>query len=182
MNSHSVYREIDQFIEYTPKLSRVPIEIFYSTPSKYIAALRSENASLPLVIGDQLPIGMRSGIFSSRPLLKKAIKDASATFSAHAALFSQLMINQKTPKSTISKALAAYKNSSETMNLVTNHKAISGHSSPYVAYDYMHKLNGSLGQSAEVYQRHILQDSSLSFCSKLSKSCPYLILHNSQPS
>lgn len=71
-----------------------------STPSEYLTALKNENVKWPVKNGgDFFPYGSDdknnfwSGYFSSRPALKKQIKDASAGFWASNKLFSTKVIS-----------------------------------------------------------------------------------------
>jgi hypothetical protein len=58
-------------------------DFIYSTPSKYMAAIRAEGLEFPVYRGDFLPLMMQhpshywSGFFTSRPGFKKALRDAS---------------------------------------------------------------------------------------------------------
>jgi len=74
-----------------------------STPSEYISALKKENVEWPVKDGgDFFPYGSDekknfwAGYFTSRPALKKQIKDASANYHSSNKLFATKVISSTT--------------------------------------------------------------------------------------
>lgn len=72
----------------------------YSTPGRYIKAIKEEKRTWPVFKNDFLPYAMEdheywSGYYTSRADLKKQAKDYSSLFHAQNKLFARRMIDQK---------------------------------------------------------------------------------------
>jgi len=76
-NQYAVYKQVDALIEYCNNNQKTNMTFVYSTPSKYINALKEEQVKWPIVRNhDFMPYAREhnaywSGFFSSRPGLKK---------------------------------------------------------------------------------------------------------------
>ena len=72
----------------------------FSTPGKFTDSLKKENVKWPVKEDDIFPYIENSlawtGYFSSRPALKKHVKDASAFFNAEQNVFARMQIDQNT--------------------------------------------------------------------------------------
>jgi hypothetical protein len=91
-------------MKYANEMNTANMEFVYSTPSKYIQALKEEqktdNLTFPIKSNDfwhyQQDRGVWSGTFSNRPGSKKHIKDSISNSIAHDNLFSLSLIDQAT--------------------------------------------------------------------------------------
>ena len=77
---------------------KLPIQLKFSTPSEYVKAIKAEKIKYPVFTGDLLPYAeanneVFTGYYSSKPSLKKQIKDSSALFHAHSKLFALKMLD-----------------------------------------------------------------------------------------
>lgn len=74
----------------------------YSTPSRYVQALKDENITWPVIRNhDFMPYAKEhnnywSGFFTSRPGLKKQVKDYSSLLHSQNKLFARKLLDQKT--------------------------------------------------------------------------------------
>lgn len=118
----------------------------YSTPSKYVAALKDENITWPVIKNhDFMPYAKEhnnywSGFFTSRPGLKKQVKDYSSLFHSQQKLYARQMIDQKSTNELIKRVKDAAYNMEDILTVLTHHDAISGTSFQYVAQDYALRL------------------------------------------
>jgi hypothetical protein len=76
-NQFACFKQIDALIDYCNEHQKSNMTFIYSTPSKYIQALKKENVTWPVIKNhDFLPYAKEhstywSGFFTSRPGLKK---------------------------------------------------------------------------------------------------------------
>jgi len=86
---------MDALIDYCNQNQKSNMTFTYSTPSKYIEALKNENVTWPVIKNhDFLPYSFQhntywSGFFTSRPGLKKQIKDYSNMFHSQQKLYAR---------------------------------------------------------------------------------------------
>lgn len=95
-NAGQNYKKMETVMKYIKDnyQKEANMNIFFSTPSEYITAIKAEKHNYPVFENDLLPYSegnneVWSGYFSSRPGLKKTVKDTSATFNAYNKLFAQ---------------------------------------------------------------------------------------------
>jgi len=95
-NAGQNYKKMETIMKYIQDnyKKEANMNLFFSTPSEYIKAIKAEKATYPVYENDLLPYSegnneVWSGFFSSRPGLKKTIKDTSAIFHAHNKIFAQ---------------------------------------------------------------------------------------------
>lgn len=133
----------------------------YSTPTRYVQALKNDNIRWPVMRNYNMFPYFRnhliywSGFFSSRPALKKQVKDYSSLFHSQSRLFALKMLEQKATDDEIKEALNQTYNSEDIMTIMTHHDAITGTASEYVVHDYAWQLANAFDQSKALYKKHI---------------------------
>lgn len=114
--------------------------VFYSTPNDYTLAKEAEraagNVTYPTLGSDFFPYAdgphdYWTGYYTSRPALKRFIRDSSAVYSASRQIRA---LTSVTPQTTRSKLAMA-------MGLTQHHDAVAGTSKQHVAFDYAKRLS-----------------------------------------
>lgn len=103
------------------------------------------------------PMGIYSGMYSSRPNLKKMYKDAAATLKAHNSMYAQRVLDKASTDEEINQALSASKNVTDAISLVISNNGITGTHSEHVRMDFAYKIQRAVDQSHAVYNK-IVQD------------------------
>jgi hypothetical protein len=125
----------------------------YSTPQRYVNALKAENVRWPVIRDrDFFPYYEKhtqywSGFFSSRPGLKKQTKDYSSLFNSQNKLFASKVIDQSVTDDEVSQILGQVSNTEDILSVLMHHDAITGTSVQYVANDYSWGLSTAFHQS-----------------------------------
>lgn len=74
------------------------MNIVFSTPSEYLAALEAEKKEFPVFTGDLIQLAdsnvVTNGYYSSKPDLKRAIKTASAESHTQNKIFAQQVLKK----------------------------------------------------------------------------------------
>merc|ERR1719476_1013771 len=114
------YTNLDKLIHYGNKDGR--INIFYSTPERYVAAKAKEQGSWPLKTDDFFPYAdgphqFWTGYFTSRPNLKRAVRDGSGFFQ-----ITKQLVALGLPEEGFER-LEVF---AEAMGLLQHHDAVSG--------------------------------------------------------
>lgn len=98
-NAGQIFKNMERMVKYIEEnYKEVNVDLVFSTPSEYIKAIRADKASYPVFYGDLLPYieansdEVWSGYFSSRPQIKKNIKDTSALIHAQNKIFAQQVL------------------------------------------------------------------------------------------
>jgi alpha-mannosidase len=116
-----------------------------STPSRFTDALKAENVTWPVRTNDLFPYMQHelywTGFFSSRPAVKKQVKDASAFFNSEQNVFARLLIDQETPEKDIKKIEDLSFSFNDALAVSQHHDAITGTEAQYVAMDYQWRLD-----------------------------------------
>eukprot|EP01127_Copromyxa_protea_P013827 TRINITY_DN3754_c0_g1_i1.p1 TRINITY_DN3754_c0_g1~~TRINITY_DN3754_c0_g1_i1.p1 ORF type:complete len:973 (-),score=199.97 TRINITY_DN3754_c0_g1_i1:23-2626(-) len=139
-NAYTWYKNLDKLIDYVNKDGR--INIFYSTPSEYVAAKQASNISWTVKTDDFFPYAdcpncYWTGYFTSRPALKRNVRVQSGYLNA-ARQMESLTGGDGTGTAKLQEAVA----------LAQHHDAVSGTSKQHVAYDYAQRM-GAGRASAE---------------------------------
>lgn len=135
----SWYFNPDRLIQHVNADGRV--KVFYSTPSRYVDAKRLETKVMwPLKEDDFFPYAdgphkFWTGYFTSRPSLKRYIRDSSAFFQAskQVGALAQLTGNAKLGPGVEKLA--------EAMGVAQHHDAVSGTAKQHVTFDYAKRLS-----------------------------------------
>ncbi|CAA3024604.1 alpha-mannosidase At3g26720-like isoform X1 [Olea europaea subsp. europaea] len=131
----SWFRQMDKFIHYVKMDGRV--NALYSTPSIYTDAKHAANEQWPLKTGDFFPYADHenaywTGYFTSRPALKRHVREMSGYFLAARQLEFFKGRNSSGPST---DALA------DALAIAQHHDAVSGTERQHVASDYALRLS-----------------------------------------
>eukprot|EP00932_Pfiesteria_piscicida_P000367 SRR837773.10358.p1 GENE.SRR837773.10358~~SRR837773.10358.p1 ORF type:complete len:789 (-),score=310.03 SRR837773.10358:64-2187(-) len=137
-NAHEWYYNLDKIIKYVNQDGRV--QALYSTPEIYIDAKIKEAQSVawPLKTDDFFPYAdgahqFWSGYFTSRPALKRYIRDSSA-FLQVVRQMATLGLGHEAP------ANAGVEKLAEALGVLQHHDAVSGTAKQHVTFDYAMRL------------------------------------------
>ena len=87
------------------------MNIIFSTPSEYLAALEAEKKEFPVFTGDLIQLAdaniITNGYYSSKPDLKRAIKTASAEQHVQNKIFAQQVLRKNISAAEVSEILSA---------------------------------------------------------------------------
>jgi len=138
------YSNLDKLIHYLNKDGRV--NAFYSNPEMYVAAKAKEDVAWPLKTDDFFPYAdgphqFWTGYFTSRPDLKRFVRDSSAFFQ-----ISKQILALGLPKQPFSKLETL----AEAMGLLQHHDAIAGTEKQHTAFDYAKRLARARSQAEVV--------------------------------
>eukprot|EP00439_Symbiodinium_sp_Y106_P067344 s1564_g11.t1 len=129
------FYNLDKLIHHVNADGRV--HAFYSTPGMYVDAKKSEKITWPTKEDDFFPYAdgphqFWTGYFTSRPALKRYIRDTSAFFQ----VVKQISVIRNQPASQMEglDALA------EAMGVAQHHDAASGTAKQHVTFDYAKRL------------------------------------------
>ena len=109
MNAYQNFNELLKVIEVCNKVQEVNMSFIMSTPSRFTDALKKEEVTWPVFEHDLFPYqeikekSFWTGFYSSRPALKKQVKDASAFFNAEQNVFARLLIDQSISRKDVNK-------------------------------------------------------------------------------
>lgn len=83
-------------------IQTVNISFIFSTPQRYVDAIKKENITWTVNTKDFMPYSEDAfeywtGFYTSRPELKKRVKEFSAEYHAEAKYFARRVINQNVP-------------------------------------------------------------------------------------
>lgn len=97
MNAKAQFEQLEKIIEVCNRVNTNNMKFIMSNPSAYVNAVKKENIEWPVKTFDLVPYGMDndyfwSGFYSSRPSLKKHIRDASSIYSAENSLLARKVI------------------------------------------------------------------------------------------
>lgn len=145
-DSYSNFKNIDKLIDVVTKHHGDKVNLFYSTPSEYVAALNSAGVQLPVKTDDFFPYADQphaywTGYFTSRPAFKKYVRDAGAKEKAISNLFSHQWLSGSL-NSTISEAYAQQLDYfRQVMGVVQHHDGVSGTERQLVTDDYSQRIS-----------------------------------------
>ncbi|CAE7840742.1 unnamed protein product [Symbiodinium sp. CCMP2592] len=134
-DAYTWFYNLDKLIHHVNADGRV--HAFYSTPGMYVDAKKSEKITWPTKEDDFFPYAdgphqFWTGYFTSRPTLKRYIRDTSAFFQ----VVKQISVISNQPASQMEglNALA------EAMGVAQHHDAASGTAKQHVTFDYAKRL------------------------------------------
>lgn len=159
MNAYQSLSDLQKMISICNKIQEVNISFVMSTPSRFTDALKAENVTWPVRTNDLFPYMQHelywTGFFSSRPAVKKQVKDASAFFNSEQNVFARLLIDQETPEKDIKKIEDLSFSFNDALAVSQHHDAITGTEAQYVAMDYQWRLDKRQQASAGPYKKWI---------------------------
>lgn len=149
---------MEKLIAYVNANNKVNMELIASTPQTYVNAIKAANISLPTQYNDLFPFSEKSedfwsGFYSSRPTIKKQVKDGSANFHATSKLFSEKVIQPNTTNEEIAQIKDLTHGYLDVMGLFQHHDAVSGTEAQHVANDYSYRMMRAMTNSNALYTR-----------------------------
>jgi len=170
-NAHRWYKNLDKLIKYVNEDGRV--NVFYSSPSRYLKELNEANKSWQVKTDDFFPYShcehcYWTGYFTSRPSMKGYIRQSNNILQA----CKQLEV--------IHREFTDYPSSDRlrrAMALTQHHDAVTGTEKQHVSYDYAKRLSMGRDECQDLmskvigskYSRHEMNASQLHF-----QYCDYL--------
>jgi len=138
----------------------LPFNVSLSTPSEYVSALKAERVKYPVFSGDLEPFSesnneVFSGFFSSKPSLKKQVKDASALFKAQNRYFATKMLDNNATDAEIKDILSAKDKMLDALGVIEDHNSISGATRELVQLDNVQRLSQAEAQSNKLFVAHL---------------------------
>ena len=129
----------------------------YSTPSKYVDAIKSYNATWPVKYDDMFPYSSApdsywTGYFTTRPNQKQYIRRASREYKASNQLYAMQVIDEKASDEKIANILNAKYSLVENLSVLQHHDAVTGTPKQFVADDYVNKLWNGMQANTETYE------------------------------
>lgn len=145
----SHFKNLDKLIRYVNADGRV--NAFYSTPARYLDAVYAEGLTWELKTDDFFPYADRphgywTGYFTSRPALKRYVRDSNALLQA----CKQIETAHGPAPSGADSFLMR-----EAMGVAQHHDAVSGTEQQHVAYDYAKRLAIGSAVCHEVISSHV---------------------------
>lgn len=137
-NANEWFKNLDKLIAYTNQYANGSINVQYSTPSLYVQAKHAENIVWPDKQDDFFPYAdgdhsYWTGYFTSRPALKRYVRQSSAQLNA----IRQLNAFSNDDGSVVQDL-------AEAQGVAQHHDAVSGTSKQHVAFDYAQRIyNGA---------------------------------------
>ena len=133
-NTQFNFRNMESIKNYIEKhYQDINMEFRFSTPSEYIRSLKQnlETNNLSVYKGDFYPYiegenSVWSGFFTSRPDLKKQIKDASAVEHAQNKFLAQRILRADVTDQEVKEILDVYNKNLDVVAIAQDHSTISG--------------------------------------------------------
>jgi len=134
----------------------------YSTPTKYINALKKQKVSWPTKYDDMFPYSSGNtdwwtGYFTSRANAKGYIRRASSNLHSSSILYAQKMLDQSATDKEIHSTMAANYVMKDAMGVLQHHDAVTGTAKQAVADDYNRRLYEAMDFSNKQYNK-LVQD------------------------
>ena len=156
-NAHKYFKNMDKLIKYINNHPEWGINLFYSTPSKYIKAINKLNISYPGKTDDFFPYADNehaywTGYFVSRVALKGIVKEGGRFLQSVRTLFALAQINDE---STYTKELRKEMKQKvwqleEAMGILQHHDAVAGTAKEKVTGDYMYIISKAIAGAQQV--------------------------------
>jgi hypothetical protein len=149
MNAFQNYKNMDAMIEYMNVKYADEFKFIYSTPSKYVDAIKALEVTWPVKYDDMFPYSDHpdaywTGYFSSRANSKEFIRRGSHNLHATTNVFAEKMFDQGLEESQLKEILAAKATMMDSMGIVQHHDAVSGTEKQHVVADYDTRLFKSM--------------------------------------
>jgi len=127
------FYNLDKLIQHVNADGRV--HVFYSTPARYVEAKKAEKLTWPLKEDDFFPYAdgphkFWTGYFTSRPALKRYIRDTSAFYQV-----------AKQVSALAGARADGLEKLAEAMGVAQHHDAVSGTAKQHVTFDYAQRLS-----------------------------------------
>jgi len=163
-NSHSNFKQMDKIIKYGNQMAQDKMILKYSTPQEYTQAKLSSGLEWSVTQSDLLsysdsPHAYWTGFFTSRPLLKRYVRAASAFLQAsrQLALLGGVIEEwkhkqEKMPQHKIrllSTDEGPTRELAEGVAVAQRHDAVTGTEMQHVAYDYALAIRKGWDKAAE---------------------------------
>jgi lysosomal alpha-mannosidase len=122
MNAMQNFENMDAMISYMNENYGDKFNMFYSTPSIYVDALASHNATFPTKYDDMMPYADHpdaywTGYFSSRANDKEVIRRGSHNLDASHQLYARDVINQEFSSDDIQKIMESRYNTLDALGI-----------------------------------------------------------------
>jgi len=142
-NSNDWFKNLDKLIHYVNLDGRV--NAFYSTPEIFTQALANSNYTFPLKTDDLFPYadnphGYWTGYFTSRPALKRYVRQGSWYLNAARQL----------DVFTARNGTNTLQHFSEVMGVVQHHDSVSGTAKQHTTYDYAARIASGYADATAV--------------------------------
>ncbi len=140
-NANVNFKNMDKLMDYiNSRPDTFGLNVIYSTPSIYAAALNKKQLSWPLKNDDIFPYADRpyaywTGYLTSRPALKGYVRSRNALLHASDKMFATFGISDD-----VSSLLTASSNLRAACSVAQHHDAVAGTEQQHVAYDYAKQL------------------------------------------
>jgi hypothetical protein len=143
-------------IEYMNKKYPESYKLVYSTPSKYVDALKKYNVSWPTKYDDMMPYsdgpdGYWTGYFSSRANDKEYIRRASHNFHASMQIYSERLLSANEDARNEYRISEAKAIMMDALGINQHHDAVTGTAKQRVADDYALRLYKALEANNQLY-------------------------------
>lgn len=161
MNAGAQFKNLEKIIEHCNKIGTVNMNFMQSTPQTYVNALKFENVEWPTRGDDLIPYASDparywTGIYSSRPGLKKSLRDASTQFGGHSHIFARSVLKLNQTEERINEIMDANFQLLDALGVGQHHDAATGTVKEYVANDFVNRIQKGLDVSRKVYDKEII--------------------------
>ena len=149
-------------INYMNSISNGSIRYQYSTPSKYINAVKKYDIEWPVKTDDGFPYSDQpnsywTGFYTSRPTDKIYIRDISRQYHSFSQLAALKAIDQRTSASHLNELLAQKDQFLDIIGIMQHHDAVTGTAQQHVSNDYKLRMANSIASNKPVYSK-LVQD------------------------
>jgi hypothetical protein len=156
-NAFKYFINIDRMISYLDRHPELGVKIFYSTPSAYIKEINKLNVHYEEKNDDFMPYADTAnaywtGYFTSRPKLKKMVKEAGRFLQTVRTLFalSQFSPTSKEVDQMRREMMISTYDLERAMAILQHHDAVAGTAVQYVTNDYISTLNKGVSSATQV--------------------------------
>ena len=162
-NTQFNFRNMEGMKNYIEKhYPDINMEFRFSTPSEYVRSLKQnlQTSSLAVYKGDFYPYiegenSVWSGFFSSRPDLKKQIKDASAVEHAQNKFLAQRVLKSDVTDQEVKEILDVYSKNLDVISIAQDHSTITGDIREIPLTTETSNLQAKLDQGNKVMKKHV---------------------------
>lgn len=154
------YRNLDAMINYMNEYHGDKYQFVYSTPSKYIDAIKKQKIAWPTKYDDMFPYASGNtdwwtGYFTSRANAKGYIRRASSNLHSSSILYTQKVLDQAASDKDIFSVLEANYVLRDALGVLQHHDAVTGTAKQAVADDYNRRLYVGMDVNNEQYNKLI---------------------------
>ena len=159
-NAGQIFKNMERLVNYIESNYKDQnVDLVFSTPSDYIKAIREERIQYPVFYGDLFPYiepnrdEVWSGYFTSRPQVKKNIKDTSALIHAQNKLFAQQVLRSDVTDAEVQEILKSKIALLDILGIMNDFNHISGDQTELVYLDAERRLGQALTKSNIIYKK-----------------------------